>query len=432
MKLKVNNVFNSTNENSETSNISLNAINEMFNMHGIGGLDRDIGEITYYTCIKILSETMGKLNVKLFKNGEKGVEEIKDHNVINILRTKPNPYITASLFWATVEYYRNHYGNAYVWQRRINGELKDLWIMHPNAVSVVVDNAGLFGKDGSIRYIYTDEKTGKVYIFLDNEVLHYRTFITENGITGLSIRDILATTIKANKTGQKFLNNVYSQGVTGKAVLEYTGDLNELSKKRLVNGLEEYASGVDNSGKIIPVPLGMKLTPLNLSLVDIQFLEIRKYSALQIASAFGIKPNQINNYEKSSYSNSEMQNLSFYVDTLLFILNSYEQEDTYKLLTETERNKGYYLKRNVKGILRADFKTQMQSLVQGVSTGIYQINEARKELDLPEVEGGDRNIVNGTYIPLNRVGDQYGENDMLAMVNNKLVDIKNIICKGEN
>ena len=62
----------------------------------------------------------------------------------------------------------------------------------------------------------------------------------------------------------------------------------------------------------------MKLTPLDIKLTDSQFFELKKYTALQIAAAFGVKPNQINNYDKSSYSNSEMQQLSFYVDTELF------------------------------------------------------------------------------------------------------------------
>lgn len=61
----------------------------------------------------------------------------------------------------------------------------------------------------------------------------------------------------------------------------------------------------------------MKLTPLDIKLSDSQFIELKKYSALQIAAAFGIKPNQINDYTKSSYSNSEMQQLSFLTDTML-------------------------------------------------------------------------------------------------------------------
>ena len=51
---------------------------------------------------------------------------------------------------------------------------------------------------------------------------------------------------------------------------------------------------------------------------------------------------------KSSYANSEMQQLSFYVDTELFILKQYEEELNYKLLTESEIKEGYFFKFNEK------------------------------------------------------------------------------------
>lgn len=93
----------------------------------------------------------------------------------------------------------------------------------------------------------------------------------------------------------------------------------------------------------------MKLVPLDIKLSDSQFIELKKYSALQIAAAFGVKPNQINDYTKSSYSNSEMQQLSFLTDTMLFVLKQYEEEVNYKLLSDEEAlNEGKYFKLNEK------------------------------------------------------------------------------------
>src|SRR5690606_8347931 len=157
----------------------------------------------------------------------------------------------------------------------------------------------------------------------------------------------------------------------------------------------DFASGSKNAGKIIPVPLGMKLTPLNIKLTDSQFFELKKYSALQMAAAFGIKPNQINDYEKSSYASAEAHNLAFYTDTLLWILKQYEEEITYKCLTSKEIEEGYYFKFNVNAILRADMKTQMEALAKGVNNGIYTPNEARDYLDLPAEEDGDMLVMNG-------------------------------------
>ena len=108
----------------------------------------------------------------------------------------------------------------------------------------------------------------------------------------------------------------------------------------------------------------MDLVPLDLKLTDTQFFELKKYTALQIAGAFGVKPNHLNDYDKSSYSNSEMQNLSFYVDTLLYILSLYEEEFNLKLLTEKERLNGLHFEFNVSSILKGDLKTQAECITK--------------------------------------------------------------------
>lgn len=380
---------------------------EVYKMLTGGNTGENLSEITYFTCIKMLSEGLGKLTLKFYKETEKGVIKGNDNQVYRLLKARPNPYMTPSIFWSTIEFNRNHYGNAYVWARWFKGRLIDLWILDSRNVKIVVDNEGILGNINAIYYSYNDSQTGKEYVFSEKEILHFKTGVSRDGITGLAIQDILKTSMEGNKASQNFMNELYKSGLTAKAALEYTGDLDEKAKRRLVKGFEDFANGANNAGKIVPVPLGMKLIPLDIKLTDSQFFELKKYSSLQIAAAFGIKPNHLNNYEKSSYANSEMQNLSFYTDTLLFILKQYEEEISYKLLTEEEQLEGFYFKFNVNSILRADMKTQMESLAIGVNNGIYAPNEARSYLDLPKDESGDNLMANGNYIPLSILGKQY-------------------------
>lgn len=367
-----------------------------------------LSEATYFACLKVLSESLGKLPLKMFKDTNEGIVKSDKSEMYNLLRMRPNPYTTSTVFWSTVEMNRNHYGNAYVWMRYKGLELLDLWIMPSKDVTVLIDDKGMFGEANKLWYRYQDSKTGKTYTFSNDEVMHFKTSMTFDGITGIPVRDILKSNVEGALESQNYMNNLYKNGMTGKAVLEYTGDLDKQAQKRLAKGFEEFANGSQNAGKIIPVPLGMKLIPLDIKLTDAQFFELKKYSSLQIAAAFGIKPNQINDYEKSSYASVEAQNLAFYVDTLLYTLKQYEEEITFKVLSNNLINEGYYFKFNVNVILRADSKTQMEVLTSGVNNGIYKIDEAREHLDLPRVEGGNQNIVNGNYIPLTAVGQQYG------------------------
>lgn len=373
-------------------------------------------DVTYFTCLKMMSETVAKMPWKAYKKTKQGVQEIEDSDEITrLLKERPNPYTTPTAFWNAVEMNRNHYGNAYVYiqrefkRKKYGGECKTtaLWVMESDRVTILVDDKGYFENKGKIWYAYGDKYSGEQYIFAHEDVMHFKTSHSLDGITGLPVQTILKNTVEGVLESQRFLNSLYKNGLTAKATLEYTGELNEEAVEKLRRVFERYGNGSQNTGKMLPVPLGMKLTPLDVKLTDAQFIELKKYSALQIAAAFGIKPNQINDYEKSSYSNSEMQQLSFYVDTTLFVLKQYEEEVNYKLLSPKQKEEGRYYKLNEKALLRTDSKTQMDILATAIKNGIETINEARKKLDLAYKEGGDELIVNGTYLPITEVGAAY-------------------------
>lgn len=372
-------------------------------------------EVTYFTCLKMLSETLAKMPVKYYQKTDRGIVEAEQTETSKLLTKRPNPFMTPTVFWNTVEMNRNHYGNAYVYMRkkfirkRYGGEFRiiDLWVMQSNCVQIVVDDAGIFAGVGRLWYVYADPTSGRQYVFSTDEVMHFKTSFSFDGITGLPVQQILKDTVSGASASQDFMNKMYESGLTAKATLEYTGDLNEGAKEALRQSFEEFGSGAKNVGKILPVPLGMKLTPLDIKLTDSQFFELKKYTALQIAAAFGVKPNQINDYSKSSYANSELQQLSFYVDTELFIIKQYEEEINYKMTTEEEQDSGFYYKYNEKVLFRTDSKTQMSYLKEGVGGSIIMPNEARRKLDMPDAEGGDELFANGNIVPLTMAGAAY-------------------------
>mgnify|MGYP003198593074 CR=1 FL=1 len=393
-------------QSAEKETITLSQLVDFLNLNGVS--EKELSEATYFACLKILSESVGKLPLKLVATTEKnGVVEQKSHPYYSKLRYRPNRYTTSTDFFAAVEMNRNHYGNAYVWITNAKTQKDQQLILLPSdCVEVWYDDGKILSDIPDVYYIY---RVGTHrYVFSSEEILHFKTSSSFDGIKGLSVREQLKSTIAGGQKSQTMVNKLIESGFTAKAVLQYTGNLSEESAKKFTANLEKYATGeVDALKSIIPIPLGSKLDPLNIKLGDNEFMEIKKYNALQIASAFGIKPNQINDYSKSSYANAEAQQLAFYVDTLLFILKQYEEELTYKLLTEDEIKRGLKFKFNVSVILRADLKTQIESLSKGVSNFIYTPNEARAFLDLEAKAGGDKLIGNGAMIPAELVGIQY-------------------------
>ena len=384
-------------------------MNQLLDFLGLSDTKEDnLSEATYFSCLKVLSESIGKLPLKLLQHNERnGVTNARKHALYKVLHDRPNPYMSASVFWSTVEYNRNHYGNAYVWIEGAGNKTR-LWILPSNEVEIWYDDACKLADVPDIYYIYS--KGGKRYKFGSEEILHFKTSNTLDGIAGISVQEQLKTTIGGSLKAQKMVNKMYDNGFTAKAVLQYTGNLSDENTKAFVKGVEKYASGElaeEGIKNVIPIPLGSSLTALNTKLADNQFIEVKQYTALQIASAFGIKPYQIGDYTKSSYASAEAQQLSFYVDTLLYIIKQYEEELTYKLLSTEEIENGLHFKFNVAVILRADLKTQIESLSKAVNSFLYTPNEAREMLDKEALEGGDELLGNGASIPVKYTGCQY-------------------------
>ena len=386
-----------------------NELNQLINFLGLNGTkEKALSEATYFACLKILSESLGKLPLKLLKHEiNNGVITAREHPLYQILHDRPNPYMTSTSFWSTIE----QNGNAYALIKGAGSKMS-LWILPSDEVEIWYDDKKILSDIPDIYYIYSHG--GKLYQFGSEQILHFKTSNSFNGIKGISVREQLQMTIEGNIKSQKMLNSMYKSGFTAKAVVQMTSDLNDEDRKKFVKGLEKFA-GSDLDDKeirnIIPIPAGTEFKPLNIHLADNQFIDVKKYSAIQIASAFGIKPNQIGDYEKSSYANSEAQQLSFYIDTMLYIIKQYEEELNYKLLSSEEITDGYYFKFNVAVILRADLKTQVETLCQAISNFLYTPNEARALLDMEAKEGGDQLLGNGASIPVQLAGTQYIKSD---------------------
>ena len=286
---------------------------------------KSIQEATYYTCLRILSEAIGKLPIKYYQETDRGKIRAEPTEVTRLLTRRPNPYMTPTQLFTTVEANCQHYGNGYIWIQRGTIDtpygpvwgIKGLYPMQSSTVTVWFDDAGVFGKEGGLYYQYSDPRTGRTYMFSMWDVVHIKTWCTFDGIMGKSVSNILRDTVGGSLKSQDYMNRLYEQGLTAAMALQYTGDLDNERIKKLQRKFADKLTGSAAAGKVIPIPIGLQLQPLNIKLTDAQFFELKKYSALQIAAAFGIKPNQINNYDKSSYANSEMQQIDFLTDTEL-------------------------------------------------------------------------------------------------------------------
>ena len=371
-------------------------------------VQQDISETIYFICLKHLSESLGKMQwEKREITKKKGRETIFDNELDLLLNIRPNPYMSAITFWQTVELNRNHYGNSYVYIERNGTKIKNLWQLPSDEVEIWIDNKGYFQLKDSIWYVWNDSRSGKKYSFLKDEILHFKTHMSWDGLSGTAVRDILKTQLNTQKSALNFLKRIYSSSTLGtKVVVHYTGELNDAKAKNMVDKIANFAKAKE-SGAFIPLPMGYQAQLLEMKLADSQFFENNKNTALQIAAAFGIKPNVINDYTKSSYSNSETQQLDFYVNTLQPLFLIYEQELSYKLLHPRDLERGQRLVINEDVLFKMDNQTKANVYSNYVQNFIMTPNEVREALNLPYIEGGDKLVGNGNAISIDKAGEQY-------------------------
>lgn len=400
-------IKNETSKEAEKGSMTISQLNEYFSnpeIRAAAGYS-DLTAATYYACMVIRCNALAKIPFKIYIGDGDGARAAPEHHLSALLKFRPNPYTTAHDFlWAT-EFHRLEYGNAFWVYDFSGGKITGLYLLEPGRMQIIVDDAGIIGRCGSVWYQYHDSKRG-ILPYPSEKVLHFKNFAT-NGIKGQSIRHYMYSVISQEKYAQQVVNEKYSKGLQDPIIVTYTGDLNE-SRKENIKKKFARLGGAQNAGQVIPIPTDFDVRQLETKLVNSQFFELNGLTTRHIANAFGVKSFQLNDMEKSTYNNVEQQNRAFYSDTLQNPLTAYEQEMTFKLLSSDERSRNIYIKANADVMLRSDTETRYGAYGEAIRNGFMSIAEVRKKEELPFVEGTDKLVFgNGAAVPVDRIGVQY-------------------------
>ena len=160
-----------------------------------------------------------------------------------------------------------------------------------------------------------------------------------------------------------------------------------------------------NTGRIAVLEEGVKYQQIAIPPEEAQFLETRKFQIDEIARLYRVPPHMVGDLEKSS-SNIEQQSLEFVKYTLNPWVMRWEQSLQKALLTEKER-KDYFIRFNVDGLLRGDYKSRMEGYAIGRQNGGLSANDIRSLEDMNPIEaeeGGDLYLINGNMTKLKDAG----------------------------
>lgn len=362
-----------------------------------------------YCCVRVLAEAVAGLPLITYRYGKNGTKtRATDHPLYLILHDEPNPEMTSFSFRETLMTHLLLYGNAFAQIiRNGKGEVVALYPLMPDRMKVDRD------EHGHIYYEYMKQqdeaatmKTGTV-ILSPEDVLHIPG-LGFDGLVGYSPIAMAKNAIGMASACEEYGASFFANGASPGAVLEHPGVLKDPEKVR--TAWQEAYGGPHKANRVAVLEEGMKFTPISINPQEAQFLETRKFQIEEIARIFRVPLHLIGDLDHATFSNIEEQSLEYVQYTLQPWLIRWEQAIQRSLFTPEEK-KTMFCRFNVDGLLRGNYQSRMQGYSIGIANGFMSVNDVRalEQMDLiPDEEGGNTYMVNGTMTPLRNIGAAYG------------------------
>lgn len=352
-------------------------------------------------CIAAVSQTVGQLPALHYRRGDDGGKEVVETSAASRVLRRPNQYQTSAVFFSNLLRREYFCGDAYAVADRNNRFEVDALHLLPDA-SPVVDPF-----DGEIYYnLQAADTTGGA---LDTrrwrparDVLHLCLYSSPwnplKGLTPLAAAALSAGILTdANRHEAAFFKNMSRPS----GVLETAERLTKIQMDELRVAWGKHSKDGATGGTPV-LSSGLSWKPLTMTATDAQVLELSRWQAVQICSAFRVPPSVVGLVDSMTYSNVESMNRYWLAHGLQFVLEHLEQslDWLFQLSGNRKRPGDEWIEFDTTEFLRTDLKTQFEALQAGINAGVLSPNEARRAQDLPAVEFGDEPRMQAQQVPL--------------------------------
>jgi len=354
-----------------------------------------------WNAVSLISGTVSCLPLHLLRKENRKTIRATDKRLFHILHTQFNPYMTAQVGREVGMAHILTWGNCfYEIVRNGVGEISALWPIPPNRVDID-------WKDGVL--IYRIRVDGKEIILTREHVLHV-SGLGFDGYRGYSVIAMARKSIGLGMAMETFGSLYFGNGTHPGVVVTHPNQLSPQAHENLKSSLAEAHSGLGQSHRLLLLEEGMKIEKIGIPPEDSQFLEFRQFQIPEIARWYNLPPHKLKDLTKSSFSNIESEQRSFFTDSILPWLIRLEQNYDMQLLTEPERyRQGLYTRHNADGILRANADERAAYYTKMFGIGAMSINEIREKEDWdpdPSPYADEHFIPANNMVPLSKI-DEY-------------------------
>ena len=349
-----------------------------------------------YRCTSILSGTIASLPLIIKRKKDGYFSPDEENELHTILTRMPNRRMNSFEMVRNMVVQIVNQGNAYIVIRRRFGSVSELVLCANNTVT--------YDKLNDV-YIISDPYNRIYGRFESYEIIHLKNNSLDGGYTGVSTIMYASRIFSIAASADNQNLRTFQNGSKIKGIVSGVKEINkglpgagmtDIQLSTVGDRIEEQL----NTGRdIISVPGDVGFHQLSINPVDAQLLETKKFSILDICRFYGVHPDKVFAGQSPNYKASEMSNVSFLTDTLRPILKQIEAEFNYKLIPNSVAHL-YKISFDLACLYQTDLTTQAIYLKTMEEAGIFSINEARKQVDQPPVEGGDKVFISCNVQPI--------------------------------
>ena len=231
---------------------------------------------------------------------------------------------------------------------------------------------------------------------------------TENGIVGKGVLEFAAQSIEMAKYTERAAENYYSRDLKQTGIL--STDAPRLDKKQRKEIRDAYMTGINSESGIAVLEGGMKFEAITANAKEASLMDARLNNLRDIGMFFLMLPPQLGDLSHLSYNSLEQAAADFVMNCLPARVMILQEELNRKLILPRHRYK-FYIDIDEDAIIKSDKVSQAQVLTSYSTNGIMRVNEVRKKIGLPPVEGGDILMVPYTDISQNIISDKNDKSD---------------------
>lgn len=350
---------------------------------------------TCYRCISILSGSIASLplEVQRRKNGYWQVES--DSDLAYLLTISPNPRMTPFDFMRNLIIQVLNAGNAYVYYALNDGRYTGLTLISPGCCTY---------EEYTDTYTVTDLHNHIYGVFTSDEIIHIRGMSTDGGYNGESVIRYASRALGLATREDEQSDDVMEKGSTYKGFVsgdeETTRGFAAPQDSQIRSVSERIETELKSGKNIMSLPGAMKFNQLSMSPADLQLLDSKKFTVLNICRFYGVHPDKVFQNQSSNYKASDMAQVQYMIDTMQPYVRQIEQEFSRKLIPST-MSKKMRTRFDLEEYYQLDFTTKSAYMKSTIECGTRTPNEWRAKDGRAPLEGGDQAFISCNVAPIN-------------------------------